>query len=98
MNFFVFFYKKTYNEIIIFATKGKIMVKDENITKKNKTEKKLRVVISPMVANKLCERGFYIVKIKPKRKPECDDYNCSTVFLFEETEAFLKEFYALTKK
>lgn len=61
-------------------------------------DKKLKVVISPVVASKLCDLGHHIVKLKPKRMLEADNYQCNTVFLFEETEEFLKDFYKLTEK
>lgn len=61
-------------------------------------DKKLKIVISPVVASKLCDLGYKIVKIKPKRNIYADDYNCGTVFLFEETPEFLKDFYELTNK
>lgn len=62
------------------------------------TEKKLKVVISPAIASKLCEMGFPIVKIKPKRTQDVDSFKCNTVFLFEETESFLKAFTQLQGK
>ena len=65
-------------------------VENENI--------KLKVVISPLVASRLCDLGYPIVKIKPKRDKFSDNYNCNTVFLFEETKEFLEDFYALANK
>lgn len=57
--------------------------------------KKLKVVVSPVVASRLCDLGYYIVKIKPKKDVHADEYKCNTVFLFEETEKFLDDFYAI---
>lgn len=59
-------------------------------------EIKLKVVISPAVASKLCDLGYPIVKIKPKRIQDGDNFNCTTVFLFRETDAFLRDFKKLT--
>ena len=64
----------------------------------NLDEKKLKVVISPVVASKLCDLGYHIVKLKPKRVLAADEYNCNIVFLFEETENFLKDFYKWIKR
>lgn len=62
-----------------------------------KDDRKLKVVISPIVASKLCNMGFHIVKIKPKKALySCEDIG--TVFLFEETDEFLKAFYEIVNK
>lgn len=60
--------------------------------------KKLKVVVSPVIASKLCEMGYHIVKIKPKKDVLADEYKCNTVFLFEENEKFLKDFYSLVEE
>lgn len=67
------------------------------IEKYNFDNKKLRVVISPVVASALCNLGYPIVKIKPKRTRDGNEYTCDTVFLFEETEEFMKDFKKLTQ-
>lgn len=59
--------------------------------------RKLRVVISPMVASKLCNMGYPIVKIKPK-KSSSGKVSSETVFLFEETEQFDKDLNELLKE
>lgn len=61
----------------------------------NFDDRKLRVVISPVIASRLCNLGYSIVKIKQKRDIGLDDYKCNVVFLFEETENFLKDFYKI---
>jgi hypothetical protein len=61
-------------------------------------DRKLRVVISPILASKLCNLGHPIVKIKPKRGLVIDNYQCNTVFLFEDTEDFKKDFDRLIKE
>lgn len=61
-------------------------------------DRKLKVVVSPTIASKLCDLGYAIVKIKPKRDLEADEFMCNTVFLFEQTNEFMKDFLRLTKK
>lgn len=60
--------------------------------------KKLKVVISPLIASKLCDLGYYIVKIKPKRGMIFSENDCSVVFLFEENEKFLLDFNKLLEE
>lgn len=61
-------------------------------------DKDLKVIISPSVACKLCDLGHHIVKIKPRRKESEDEHKSETVFLFEKTEEFMKDFYKVTTK
>lgn len=61
-------------------------------------DRKLKVVISPVIASKLCNLGYPIVKLKPKRGLIFDNYDCNTIFLFEETEEFLKDFNRLLEE
>lgn len=60
--------------------------------------RKLKVVIAPVMAARLCNMGYPIVKLKKKKKAFPDDYNCDTVFCFEETEHFLKDFNKLLEE
>ena len=61
-------------------------------------DKKLKVVISPVIASKLCNLGYPIVKLKPKRGLIFDNHDCNTIFLFEETEEFLRDFNILLEE
>ena len=61
-------------------------------------DRKLKIVISPVIAAKLCNMGFHIVKLKKKKKFYPDGYNCDTVFCFEETEDFLEKFNKLLEE
>jgi len=61
-------------------------------------EKKLKVVISPILACRLCNKGYPILKIKQKRSGDSGSKTNETVFLFEETEEFLKDFYTIMKE
>lgn len=60
--------------------------------------KKLKVVISPLIASKLCDLGYHIVKIKPKRGLIFSENDCNVVFLFEENEEFLLDFNKLLEE
>lgn len=62
-----------------------------------KDNRNLKVVISPIVASKLCNMGFHIVKIKPKKVTYVGE-DSGTVFLFEETPEFLNAFYEIVDK
>jgi hypothetical protein len=63
-------------------------------------DKNLKVVISPVLAAKLCNIYHYpIVKLRKKRIINSNnDCGCDTVFLFEATVDFLRDFYELTNK
>lgn len=61
-------------------------------------DRKLKVVISPVIASKLCNLGYPIVKLKPKRGLIFDGYDCNTIFLFEENEDFLRDFNRLLEE
>lgn len=59
-------------------------------------DRNLKIVISPIIASKLCNMGFPIVKIKPKRGTNGEETS-ATIFLFEATKEFLDAFNNLIK-
>lgn len=61
-------------------------------------DKKLKVIVSPVLAARLCNLGHPILKIKKKRTATGDKNSNETVFLFEETKKFLDDFYKLIKE
>lgn len=61
-------------------------------------DKKLKVIVSPVLAARLCNLGHPILKIKKKRTATEHKNLNETVFLFEETKEFLDDFYKLIKE
>jgi len=61
-------------------------------------DKKLKVIVSPVLAARLCNLGHPILKIKKKRTTVENKNLNETVFLFEETKKFLDDFYKLLKE